>query len=135
MQYIEIEPTYKSPQVIFNPAEGRFTIAGKSVLMNVQEFYGPLLNWMDEFLEQSDVKEIEFTFDLEYYNLASTKRFLFFLYKLKEIQNKGGSLKVNWLYRNQDTDTLEMGEDLSQMLDLPFNFRGYEKLHKTVSAN
>jgi hypothetical protein len=57
------------------------------------------------------------------------------LYKLKEIQNKGGSLKVNWLYRNQDTDTLEMGEDLSQMLDLPFNFRGYEKLHKTVSAN
>lgn len=135
MQYIEIEPTYKSPQVIFNPSDGKFTIAGKSVLVNVQEFYAPLLNWMDEFLEQSDVKEVEFTFDLEYYNLASTKRFLFFLYKLKEIENKGGELKVNWLYRNQDKDTLEMGEDLSQMLDLPFNFRGYEKLHKKVSAN
>lgn len=135
MQYIEIEPTYKSPKVVFNPADGKFTIAGKSVLENVQEFYNPLLNWMDEFLEQSDLKEVEFTFDLEYYNLASMKRFLFFLYKLKEVQHKGGELKVNWIYRNQDKDTLEMGEDFSQMLDLPFNFRGYEKLHQKVSAN
>lgn len=135
MQYIEIEPTYKTPKVVFNPSDGKFTIAGNSVLENVQEFYNPLLNWMDEFLEQSDVKEVEFTFDLEYYNLASTKRFLFLLYKLKEIQHKGGKLKVNWIYRSQDKDTLEMGEDFSQMLDLPFNFRGYEKLHKTVSAN
>ncbi|MEX2380581.1 MAG: DUF1987 domain-containing protein [Vicingaceae bacterium] len=135
MQYIEIEPTYKSPQVIFDPSKGKFTIAGKSVLVNVEEFYGPLLSWMDEFLEQSELNEVEFTFDIEYYNLASTKRFVFFLYKLKEVQKKGGKLKVNWLYRNQDTDILEMGQDLSQMLELPFNFRGYEKLHKKVSAN
>lgn len=135
MQYIEIEPTYKSPKVVFNPSEGKFTIAGKSVLVNVQEFYEPLLNWMDDFLAQSELKEVEFTFDLEYYNIASTKRFLFFLYKLKEVENKGGQLRVNWLYRNQDQDTLEMGEDLSQMLDLPFNFRGYERLRQTVSAN
>lgn len=135
MQHIEIEPTYKSPRVIFNPKEAKFMIAGKSVLENVQEFYSPLLNWMDEFLEKSPANEVEFTFDIEYYNLASTKRFLFFLFKLKDVEEKGGRLRVNWLYREKDQDILEMGQDLSQMLGIPFNFKGYEKLHEKVSLN
>lgn len=135
MQHIEIEPTYKSPRVIFNPKEAKFMIAGKSVLENVQEFYSPLLNWMDEFLEKSTKKEVEFTFDIEYYNLASTKRFLFFLFKLKDIEEKGGNLKVNWLYRERDQDILEMGQDLSQMLGIPFHFKGYEKLHEKATLN
>jgi len=135
MQHIEIEPTYKSPRVIFNPKEAKFMIAGKSVLENVQEFYSPLLNWMDEFLEKSMIKDVEFTFDIEYYNLASTKRFLFFLFKLKDVEKKGGQLRVNWLYREKDQDILEMGQDLSQMLSIPFNFKGYEKLHEKVSLN
>jgi hypothetical protein len=132
MQHIEIEPTYKSPKVIFNPSDGRFMIEGKSVLINVEEFYRPLLNWMDDFIENPTADRVEFTFDVEYFNLASTKRFLFFLYKLKDLIERGIKVEVNWRYVNNDKYGLETGEDLSQMLGIPFNFVGYEKLHKKV---
>jgi hypothetical protein len=130
MQHIEIEPTYKSPHVIFDPKEGKFRIEGKSILVNVEEFYQPLLDWMDNFVENPTTNQVEFTFDVEYYNLASTKRFLFFLFKLSELKNKKVNVKVNWLHVDQDKYVKETGEDLAQMLDIPFNFIGYKKLHK-----
>jgi len=130
IQNIEIEPTYKSPRVVFDPSEGKFKIEGKSILVNVDEFYQPLLDWMDNYIENPPTHEVEFTFDVEYYNLASTKRFLFFLFKLSELKKKGVAVKVNWMYIDQDKYVKETGEDLSQMLDITFNLVGYEKAHK-----
>ncbi len=128
MQHIEIEPTYKSPRVIFNPQKGSFLIQGKSILVNVEEFYRPLLNWMDDFVANPPIQTIEFTFDIEYFNLASSKRFLFFLMKVNEMKEQGVLVNVNWNYLSNDKYALEMGEDLSQMLSLPFKFSAYEKL-------
>jgi len=130
MQHIEIEATYRTPRVIFDPAESKCKIEGNSILVNVEDFYRPLLNWMDEFVKNPTKETVEVTFDIEHSNLASTKRFVFFLYRLRELQDKGIKVIVNWLYSNNDSDTLEMGEDFSQMLDIPFKFIGYEKLKK-----
>lgn len=130
MQKVEIEPTYKSPRVFFDPKAGKFKIEGKSILVNVDEFYQPLLDWMDVYIKNPSTNGVEFTFDIEYYNLASTKRFLFFLFKLSELKKKNIEVKVNWLYIDQDNYVKETGEDLAQMLDIPFNFVGYKKLHK-----
>lgn len=129
MQHIEIEPTYKSPKVVFNPSDGNFTIEGKSILVNVDEFYAPLLNWMDEFVNQPTTKQVNFTFDVEYFNIASTKRFLFFLFKLLQLKEKGIQINVIWRYVNDDQFGLETGKDFEQMTKLPFEFLGYEKLH------
>lgn len=129
MRHIEIEPTYKSPRVILNPIDGLFKIEGKSVLVNVEEFYRPILNWMDEFVESPTSKKVEFTFDVEYFNIASTKRFLFILFKLNQLSEEGIEVKVNWHYVNHDQYGLETGKDFAQMLSLPFEFIGYEKLH------
>tara|TARA_B100000965_G_scaffold405314_1_gene438899 strand:+ start:771 stop:1181 length:411 start_codon:yes stop_codon:yes gene_type:complete len=129
MQHIEIEPTYKSPKVVFNPSDGNFTIEGKSILVNVDEFYAPLLNWMDEFVNQPTTKQVNFTFDVEYFNIASTKRFLFFLFKLLQLKEKGIQINIVWRYVNDDQYGLETGKDFEQMTKLPFEFLGYEKLH------
>lgn len=129
MQHIEIEPTYKSPKVVFNPSDGNFTIEGKSILVNVDEFYAPLLNWMDEFVSQPTTKQVNFTFDVEYFNIASTKRFLFFLFKLLQLKEKGIQINIVWRYVNDDQYGLETGKDFEQMTKLPFEFLGYEKLH------
>lgn len=132
MRHIEIEPTYKSPRVKFDPSIGKMSIEGKSILVNVEDFYRPLLDWMDDFLDNPTQDSIEFTFDIEYFNLASTKRFMFFLIKIKQLEEKGGKVKVNWTYSSNDKYVKEMGEDLSQLLRLPFNFIEYEKLKEKV---
>ena len=128
MQSIEIEPTYKSPHVVFNAAEKKLKIEGKSILVKVEEFYRPLLNWVDSYINEEDPDSIEFTFDIEYFNLASTKRFLFFLLKLREHQERGKKVIINWTYASNDRYVFEMGQDLSQMLKMTFNFVGYERL-------
>ena len=117
MQHIEIEPTYKSPKVVFNPSDGNFTIEGKSILVNVDEFYAPLLNWMDEFVNQPTTKQVNFTFDVEYFNIASTKRFLFFLFKLLQLKEKGIQINIVWRYVNDDQYGLETGKDFEQIHD------------------
>ena len=109
MQHIVIEPTYKSPKVDFNPNNGVFKLEGKSILVDVEEFYRPLLNWMDNFAESTKLDKIEFSFDIEYFNLASTKRFMFFLIKLKDLQEKGTQVNVKWAYPSTDANVLEMG--------------------------
>lgn len=136
MQYIEIEPTYKSPHVVFNPENGQLSISGKSILINVEEFYRPLLNWMDTFVENPTCDNVHFIFDVEYFNLASTKRFLFLLIKLQSLVKKGIELKVTWAHVSNDKYVLEMGEDLSQLLQHPFEFKAYDKVEtKLFSSN
>ncbi len=129
MQYLEIEPTYKSPRVVFNPAEGKLIIEGRSVLEKVEEFYNPLLNWLDEYIEKRNQNATEFIFDLEYVNLASTKRLLFCFYKLQKLKENGVEVKVIWRHLNNDRETVELGKDLAQMFSFPIDFVGYEKLH------
>lgn len=127
MHQIQIEPTYKTPAVVFDPQKGNFQIQGNSILVNVEEFYSPLLHWMDEFVEKAEVKKVHFIFDIEYANVASTKRFLFFLYKLILLKEQGVDIQVDWLYSKDDQYIFEIGQDLSQMLELPFNFKVYTK--------
>lgn len=130
MQQIEIEATYRSPHVIFNPEDNKFSFEGNSILVNVDEFYDPLLNWMDEYVKRKSKGEVEIVFDIEHTNLASTKRLVFFLYRLKELQDKGVAVKVYWRYYSNDSDAYEMGQDFAQMLELPIQFLRYEKLKK-----
>lgn len=130
MQHLEIEPTYRSPHVIFNPEEGLFKIEGNSILVNVEEFYNPLLEWMDEFVKQKSDGKIEIVFDIEHTNLASAKRLVFFLYRIKELVDKGVEVEVCWRYNSNDNDAFELGQDFAQVLELPINFLRYEKLKK-----
>lgn len=130
MQQIQIEPTYKTPKVSFDPSNGSFRIEGKSILVNVEEFYGPLLNWMDKFVERPTVRKVVFIFDIEYINVASTKRFLFFLYKLKDLSKKDVVVEIEWHHHAHDDYMLEVGQDLAQMLEIPIVFKSYQNLSK-----
>jgi hypothetical protein len=132
MNQIEIDATYKSPRIVFNPLEGKLSIEGKSILVKVEEFYRPLIDWFDEYIKSSNLSKVEFTFDIEYFNLASTKRFLYFLVKLKDQKDLGKEITVNWVYSSNDKYVYEMGQDLAQMLKMDFNFVSYEKLKERV---
>jgi len=130
MQQLEIEATYRSPHVVFNPEENKFSFEGNSILVNVDEFYTPLLGWMDKYVKKKSEGKVEIVFDIEHTNLASAKRLVFFLYRIKELQDKGVVVNVCWRYYSNDNDAYEMGQDFAQVLELPIEFIRYEKLNK-----
>lgn len=125
MEKLEIAPTYSSPKVIFDPQKSYFLICGSSILENPDEFYKPLLDWIDTFMEDEMPQKLEFTFDISCFNAASSKRLLRFIQKLKEINNQGGDVYINWLYNENDFSIYEIGNDFSAILQIPFNFVKY----------
>ena len=44
------------------------------------------------------------------------------LKKLKEVDNDGYDLKINWVYEEGDDDIMERGEYYASILDLDINF-------------
>ncbi len=121
MEKIRIEATDVSPQVIFDVDNNNFLVKGKSVVTEVDAFYAPLIEWLEK--SQSELNSrVDFVFDLEYFNIFSSKRILFMLYKLSDLKKSGVDINVIWHFSMEDDDMKEVGEDFACMVNLPFEF-------------
>lgn len=133
MEILYREPTNVTPYISFNPESGEFVIKGRSIPENAEMFYSSILGWLDCLCEDPPVK-IVLTLQLEFLNIASSKRLLFILYRMIEARDKGSRVMVKWCYDERDQDMLEVGEDYAQMVsDIPFEFVAYD--HKTLNQS
>ena len=57
---------------------------------------------------------------LEYFNTASSKQLIQILLLLGNLKGKT-DIKVNWYYKEIDEDMQALGEEYSQIINLPFN--------------
>jgi hypothetical protein len=121
MGKINIEATAVSPQVTFNLDLNKFSIIGKSVVTEADTFYAPLIDWLDVSLRGFS-ERVDFVFDLEYFNIFSSKRILFILYKLSDLKKEGLDVNIIWHFSIEDDDMKEVGEDFACMVNLPFEF-------------
>lgn len=119
MKTLHIESTMNSPEIDFNTDLCEFSIEGLSILTNVQSFYQPVIDWLEEY-SKDPPPSLLVRFNLIYYNLASAKRFMFLVYVLSNMKRKGCDLLVEWKFFKDDDFMKEFGEDLSQHFDIPF---------------
>ena len=121
MEPLRIEATSKTPEVLFDASNKVFEIKGRSVPGDAEHFYGPISNWIDDYVSSPNTDTL-FKIDLEYFNMSSSKRLLNILYKLHELIEKGLSIVVEWYYNEDEEDMLEIGEDYEFMVRIPFNY-------------
>ncbi|MGE0561614.1 MAG: DUF1987 domain-containing protein [Flavobacteriales bacterium] len=121
MKQFYVKATDSTPEIRFDLGENIFYIKGKSVFTEVDEFYDPVIDWLKN-LDGKITNPIIFHFDLEYFNIISSKRILFVLYTLNELRNNGSDIEVSWSFSVEDDDMKEVGEDYACMVNLPFNF-------------
>ena len=107
------------PTVILNKKDSIFRIEGNSTPENGKEFFEPVLNWLTEYAKKPN-PETHFIFDLDFFNISSSKAFLFIFYKLLEIQQAGNKANVTWCY--SDAYILGAGRDYGFMVKIPFEF-------------
>lgn len=132
MTPLKIDATDKTPQVSFDPANGIFEISGKSIPQDAESFYAPVLAWIEEYVQGSPSKT-RFVLNLEYFNISSSKRILFILYKLNELVDASKDVSVTWHYIDSDDDMKEVGHDFAFMVRVPFEFVAQKK-NSTISA-
>jgi len=121
MEPLKVEATVDTPCIILDSKNHHFEISGKSYPEDTKEFYGPVLAWMDLYTAAPNPETV-FTFKLKYFNSSSYKPIFDILNKLCVIKNKNNKVKVEWYYKDGDTDLLEAGEEFSDLVDVSFSF-------------
>jgi SiaC family regulatory phosphoprotein len=120
LEAIYLDGTEDTPKIVLDKGNNLFEISGRSLPEDAAEFYQPILDWLEKYQGQENSKT-NFMFKLEYFNTASSKLILDILSKLEEIE--GAS--VTWYYHEDDEDMEEAGEEFSELVDIPFDFKTY----------
>ena len=118
MEPINIEPSVKTPKISFDDGSGALEIEGRSIPENSTEFYKPVFEWLDAYIEAPSANT-EFAFKLEYFNTSSSKCILDVLRKLEKLHVNGNKVVVNWFYEEDDEDMKEAGENYQRIVSVP----------------
>ncbi|WP_375562340.1 DUF1987 domain-containing protein [Bernardetia sp. OM2101] len=125
MENFQIEGENYIPTVNFNAETGALEISGESYHEYTIEFFQPIFEWLNNYLEQEG-RTIVFNFRMTYFNTSSSRRFLEIFDLLEDYsKSKNGNVTVNWYYEKDDVDMLESGEEYAEDVDLGFNLLSY----------
>jgi len=117
-----IEKTYSTPYVNFDPESGRMMISGESFPENASRFYTPVLQWIEDYINNVDGQKVEFNFEIKYFNSSTSKVFLNIFDLLEEAADEGKDITVNWRCNEENESAIECGEEFKEDLDkLSFN--------------
>lgn len=124
MEALDIRATNDTPKVLLDPENDIFEISGRSLPEDVVSFYQPVLDWLEEYKESPN-DFTEFVFKYIYFNTATSKLVQDILIKLEELHEGGGKVQVIWFYEEDDEDMLDLGEEFSENVDIPFDIISY----------
>lgn len=128
MENYFLKGTHKTPTLNFNYASGCFEISGRSIPENSIEFYKPLINSLESYIENPKEKTT-LVVKLEYFNTSSSKCLVEVFRKLEKIQSEGHDIHIKWFYEEEDEDMLESGEDFKEILKIPIELKVIEESH------
>jgi len=128
MENLFIESTEFSPKIIFDTKNRKFELIGISRPEDVIAFYDSIIYKVENYVNKMLSDESSFIgfkfhlkFDLSYMNSASSKYILQILDHFKQLFKQGAEIIVDWYYDDIDDQIFEDGEDLSDVIKIPFN--------------
>jgi len=119
MESIYIKKTKKAPLINLNLEDNIFQIKGPSFSEDIIEIYTPVIEWIESELPKLE-KELACEFYFTVLNSASHKKIFQILIKLNSLLDEGKKIRVKWYYDEDDEDIMEMGEDLIELINIPF---------------
>lgn len=116
----KIEATKNTPEVTLNP-DGFISIKGRSMNANMSELFKQIEDWL-YFYISTPAEETCFDIYLEYLDTTNLNFYISLLKKVELIKLNNKKYIINWYYEEGDEDIAEKGEDISAILNIPFNF-------------
>lgn len=120
MEILNLEGTEDTPKIMLDKKNGIFEISGRSLPEDSAEFYRPVIDWISNYGKDPN-PSTEFTLKLEYFNTASSKLILDVLSALEDIKG----MKIVWYFHEDDEDMEEAGQEFSELVEIPFEFKTY----------
>lgn len=132
LKELRINETSNSLGVSLNAQNNRLKFEGDSRPENVQQFFLPILKWLEDYEKliyfvQDQSKEdvnISIVFEMDYFNSSSAKYILDILLKLRTIgMMPRVKATIFWTIDSMDSDMRESGEEFEGMTDMRFVFK------------
>lgn len=116
---LNISPTLRTAGITYNVDRDTLEINGISIPENADAFFQPLYEWMN-FMTKNHKGPLTIRINLTYFNTSSVRHLLIIIKGL--IAAFRDSLKVQWVYEQDDEEIRERGEQLSEVVKFPFEF-------------
>jgi len=120
MNYLHLPSSDKLPEVLFNSASGKMNISGRCIPENAQEFFDPLLIWIDAAIGNLPSK-LELNIHLEYFNSSSVSSLASIVRKVHAMRQSGVDVFINWCYDEDDEDMMDSGKDIIDTFGVDMN--------------
>ena len=115
--------TDKTPELIVEDENGKIGITGVSVPENPNEFYSPLLEDIEAYIQNPKPNTV-FEIQLEYFNTSTALVLRNILRKLEPL-SKNSNLEIKWMYESSDEDMMEAGSEFKFLFkELNFELLG-----------
>ncbi len=115
MYTLHIPATRTTPEVHFQPEAGHCTLTGVSIPEHAQEFYQPVIQWLETFLAYHR-GPVTLRIALTYFNSSSLKALYILLGRAREAQRMGSSVRVIWVVEEDDEFMLESSAYFAELL-------------------
>ena len=124
LERYEVTGTEETLGVILDQTEGRFEFSGKSLPENANEFFEKIFTWLQTYSNKPN-KKTDIVFKVDYFNSSSSRKFVEVLMLLEEAISNGNQVNVKWYSQKNDEMIEDRGKELSEVLDIPFEFLNY----------
>ena len=105
------------PGIYYYPGDNKLELIGRSIPENPELIFRRLDEWLTSHFENN--KDLSINIQLEYINSGSSKYLYEILKKLTGLSRSGRSIKIKWLYEEDDEAMLELGEHYRDTAGIP----------------
>ena len=122
MKKLEIINAVDTPYLLLDKEGNKFEISGRSLPEDSFGFFAPIHKWLKEYVNSPNLKT-EMVMHLDYFNSSSARNIVEMLFILEKINDTDNEVKVTWLYNKGDDVMKGRGEEVSSVVELPFEVR------------
>ncbi|AFJ01504.1 protein of unknown function (DUF1987) [Methylophaga frappieri] len=122
LQTLSLEQTKNTPHVLAEPDTGKFVIEGDSYPENSYEFFTPVFDWVEQFLNESD-RVLMMQLQIAYMNTSSVKAMMDLFDMMEEAYTEGKQMEVVWFYDPLNERVVEMVEEFMEDCSFPFRIQ------------
>lgn len=123
MSALVLKESKNTPEIILDPANGKFAITGKCFPENAKKYFAPIMDWVTFAKVQGEMK---LEVNLDYISSSSVITILELFRHIDQCsKNNGYTARVIWYYEDGDDDSANVAVNYQKLCSLPIEIKSY----------
>lgn len=115
-----ITGSQSTPSVTGNWAQGLLRMQGDSYPENSFEFFSPIIDWLERFLQNPPAPMLRLELRLVYMNTSSVKAMMDIFDLLEDAHKQGRQVRVDWYYDSRNERVVDLADEFREDCSFPF---------------